>query len=188
MIVHCWRRAVEADIGPVWVAADSEAIAEAIVKRGGCAVVTPEADCGTDRVALAAAMVDSAGQHPHIINQQGDMPFLNPEHLRMFAQGLGQMTEMATAYAELRLVVIADGDFQRRTVRSHIGLYAFTRDGLQRFYKLGRSAREQSERLEQLRAVGVLAIHFIETPYMPMEVNTAEDLAAAQRIYALGRD
>jgi hypothetical protein len=34
--------------------------------------------------------------------------------------------------------------------------------------------------------VGVLDIHFIEIPYMPMEVNTAEDLAAAQQLYAIG--
>jgi 3-deoxy-manno-octulosonate cytidylyltransferase (CMP-KDO synthetase) len=186
VIVHCWRRAMEADIGPVWVAADDVAVAEAITKRGGQAVVTPDADCGTDRVALAAAMVDSMGVHQHVVNQQGDMPFLNPEHLRIFAEGLAQMREMATAYAELKLVTIANGDFRRESVRSHIGLYAFTREGLVRFHKLGRSARERKERLEQLRAVGVLDIHFIEIPYMPMEVNTAEDLAAAQQLYAIG--
>lgn len=187
LIVHCWRRAMEADIGPVWVAGDNPAIAEAIEKRGGRAVVTGEAACGTDRVAIAAAMVDTKGQHDHIINQQGDMPFLNPDHLRIFARGLGPMKEMATAYADLKLVSIIGQDFQRQAVRSHIGLYAFTRAGLQRFHDIGRSAREQSEQLEQLRAVGVLSIHFIEIPYMPMEVNTAEDLAAAKQIFALGR-
>jgi 3-deoxy-manno-octulosonate cytidylyltransferase (CMP-KDO synthetase) len=187
LIVHCWRRAMEADIGPVWVAGDSSAIAEAVEKRGGKAVVTGEAACGTDRVAIAAAMVDEEGQHHHIINQQGDMPFLNPDHLRMFARGLAQMEEMATAYADLKLVSIMGQDFQRQLVRSHIGLYAFTRAGLKRFHELGRSAREESERLEQLRAVGVLSIHFIEIPYMPMEVNTAEDLAAAKQIFTLGR-
>ena len=187
LIVHCWRRAMEADIGPVWVAGDSPAIAEVVEKHGGKAVVTGEADCGTDRVALAAAIVDKEGQHRHIINQQGDMPFLNPDHLRIFADGLAQMREMATAYVDLKLVTIIGQDFQRQAVRSHIGLYAFTRAGLKRFHELGRSAREESERLEQLRAVGELSIHFIEVPYMPMEVNTAEDLAAAKQIFALGR-
>ena len=97
------------------------------------------------------------------------------------------MKESATAYADLKLVSIIGQDFQRQSVRSHIGLYAFTRDGLKRFHEIGRSAREKSERLEQLRAVGVLSIHFVEIPYMPMEVNTAEDLAAANQIFALGR-
>ena len=30
LIVHCWRRAMEADIGPVWVASKSLAIVEAV--------------------------------------------------------------------------------------------------------------------------------------------------------------
>ena len=40
MIVHVWRRAIEADVGPVLVAADSPAIVEAITARGGLAVLT----------------------------------------------------------------------------------------------------------------------------------------------------
>jgi 3-deoxy-manno-octulosonate cytidylyltransferase (CMP-KDO synthetase) len=187
LIVHCWRRAMEADIGPVWVACDSPDIVEAIERRGGKALVTGEARCGTDRVALAAGLADPEARHAQIVNQQGDMPFLNPEHLRIFARGMERMAEMATAYADLKLVTIAEGDFHRETVRSHIGLYGFTRKGLDRFYRLGTSPREDEERLEQLRAVGVLAIDFIELPYMPMEVNTAEDLMAANQIFALPR-
>jgi 3-deoxy-manno-octulosonate cytidylyltransferase (CMP-KDO synthetase) len=187
LIVHCWRRAMEADIGPVWVACDSPDIVEAIERRGGKALVTGEARCGTDRVALAAGLADPEARHAQIVNQQGDMPFLNPEHLRIFARGMERMAEMATAYADLKLVTIAEGDFHRETVRSHIGLYGFTRKGLDRFYRLGPSPREDEERLEQLRAVGVLAIDFIELPYMPMEVNTAEDLMAANQIFALPR-
>lgn len=187
LIVHCWRRAMEADIGPVWVASDSPDIVEAIERRGGKALVTGEARCGTDRVALAAGIADPEARHAQIVNQQGDMPFLNPEHLRIFARGMERMAEMATAYADLKLVTIAEGDFHRETVRSHIGLYGFTRKCLDRFYRLGPSSREDEERLEQLRAVGVLAIDFIELPYMPMEVNTAEDLMAANQIFALPR-
>jgi 3-deoxy-manno-octulosonate cytidylyltransferase (CMP-KDO synthetase) len=178
---------MEADIGPVWVACDSPDIVEAIERRGGKALVTGEARCGTDRVALAVGVADPEARHAQIVNQQGDMPFLNPEHLRIFARGMERMAEMATAYADLKLVTIAEGDFHRETVRSHIGLYGFTRKGLDRFYRLGPSPREDEERLEQLRAVGVLAIDFIELPYMPMEVNTAEDLMAANRIFALPR-
>ncbi|MGH6874862.1 MAG: cytidylyltransferase domain-containing protein [Aestuariivirgaceae bacterium] len=187
LIVHCWRRGMEADIGPVWVACDSPDIVEAVESRGGKALTTGEARCGTDRVALAAKIADPEEHHAQIVNQQGDMPFLNPEHLRIFARGMERMAEVATAYADLKLVTIAGGDFQRQTVRSHIGLYGFTRKGLDRFHALRPSLREEQERLEQLRAVGVLSIDFIELPYMPMEVNTAEDLMAANQIFALGR-
>jgi 3-deoxy-manno-octulosonate cytidylyltransferase (CMP-KDO synthetase) len=187
LIVHCWRRATEADIGPVWVACDSADIVEAIERRGGNALITGEARCGTDRVALAVGMADPPKHHAQIVNQQGDMPFLNPEHLRIFARGMERMAEMATAYADLKLVTIAGDDFNRQTIRSHIGLYGFTREGLDRFNHLGPSLREEEERLEQLRAVGVLAIDFIELPYMPMEVNTAEDLMAANQLFSLQR-
>jgi 3-deoxy-manno-octulosonate cytidylyltransferase (CMP-KDO synthetase) len=187
LIVHCWRRAMEADIGPVWVAGDSPAIVEAIESRGGKALMTGEAGCGTDRVALAVRIADPQARCAQVVNQQGDMPFLNPEHLRIFARGMERIAEMATAYADLKLVTITGGDFQRQTVRSHIGLYGFTRTALDRFHELGASVREEKERLEQLRAVGALAIDFIELPYMPMEVNTAEDLMAANQIFALGR-
>ena len=66
LIVHCWRRAMEADIGPVHVAADSEAIIEVITRAGGQAVLTGSAHCGTDRTALAAEIVDPEGAHQRI--------------------------------------------------------------------------------------------------------------------------
>ncbi len=179
LIVHCWRRAMEADIGPVYVAADSEAICEVIEKAGGHAVLTGEAHCGTDRVALAAEIVDPAGKHQVVINQQGDMPFINPTHLRQFAAGLKDIVEMATAVCELGLVEVRGQDFFRTTVKSHIGLYAFTRTALRKFHAMPQSGREKDIRLEQLRAVGQMEIAFIELAHMPQEVNTPEDLEAA---------
>ncbi len=187
LIVHCWRRAIEADVGPVWVAADAPAIAKAIERAGGNAVLTGDADCGTDRVAIAAAIVDPAGEHPTVINQQGDMPFIDAAHLKSFAAALPGMTAMATAYCDLGVVRIAGGDFHRETVRSHVGLYAFTRAALDQFKQWGPSLREREEKLEQLRAVGRLDIRFVAFPSMPMEVNTPEDLALANSIAAAFR-
>ena len=179
LIVHCWRRAMEADIGPVYVAADSEAICEVITKAGGRAVLTGEAHCGTDRTALAAELVDPLGKHQVVINQQGDMPFINPSHLRQFAAGLKNIVDMATAICELGLVEVRGQDFFRTSVKSHIGLYAFTRNALRKFHAMPQSGREKDVRLEQLRAVGQLEIAFIELAHMPQEVNTPEDLEAA---------
>jgi 3-deoxy-manno-octulosonate cytidylyltransferase (CMP-KDO synthetase) len=50
MIAHVWRRAVEADVGPVLVAADEPAIIRAIERLGGRAILT-RADhaSGSDR-------------------------------------------------------------------------------------------------------------------------------------------
>jgi 3-deoxy-manno-octulosonate cytidylyltransferase (CMP-KDO synthetase) len=184
LILHCWRRAMEADIGPVYVAADSEAIIEVIAKAGGQAVLTGEAHCGTDRAALAAEIVDPTGRHQIVVNQQGDMPFINPSHLRQFAAGLKDIIEMATAVCELGLVEVRGQDFFRTSVKSHIGLYAFTRTALRKFHSLPQSGREKEVRLEQLRAVGQMHITFIEMPHMPQEVNTPEDLEAANGMIA----
>src|SRR5258706_14943969 len=41
MIVHVWRRAMEASIGPVLVACAEEAIVAAVSKAGGPAVLAP---------------------------------------------------------------------------------------------------------------------------------------------------
>ena len=54
MIVQVWRRALEAGIGPVLVAADGPEIAEAVRAAGGEAVVTdPDLPSGSDRIAAA---------------------------------------------------------------------------------------------------------------------------------------
>ena len=51
MIVHVWRRAVEADCGPVLVATDAEAVRDAILQAGGEALMTrPDHPSGSDRV------------------------------------------------------------------------------------------------------------------------------------------
>ncbi|MDP4822947.1 MAG: NTP transferase domain-containing protein [Aestuariivirgaceae bacterium] len=187
LILHCWRRAMEAGIGPVHVAADDERILEIITRAGGSAVLTGDANCGSDRVAIAAEIVDPAGEHQIVMNQQGDMPFINPAHLREFAAGLGVIREMATAVCEMGLVEVRGQDFFRTSTLSHIGLYAFTRSALRKFHALPQTARELDVRLEQLRAVGLLDIQFLSMPHMPQEVNTPEDLDAANALMAAAR-
>ena len=75
MIVHVWRRAVAAARGRVVVATDAEAIAEAVRRVGGEAVMT-RADhvSGSDRVFEAACRVDPKGDFEIILNLQGDLP------------------------------------------------------------------------------------------------------------------
>src|SRR5579862_5417186 len=51
MIAHVLRRALEADVGPVLVAVDDAAIADAVEKAGGCAIMTrPDHASGSDRI------------------------------------------------------------------------------------------------------------------------------------------
>src|SRR5579863_3108996 len=59
MIVHVWRRAVAAQLGPVVVACGDREIAVAIEAAGGRAVMTdPELPTGSDRIHAAITALD----------------------------------------------------------------------------------------------------------------------------------
>ncbi len=83
MIVHVWRRAVEADIGPVVVACAEVEIAAAIEAAGGRAVLTdPAHPSGSDRIHEAVSRLDPERRHDIIVNVQGDLPTVEPEVVR----------------------------------------------------------------------------------------------------------
>jgi len=103
MIVHVWRRAVEAAVGPVVVAAAEESIAAAVRAAGGTAVLTkPDHPSGSDRVYEALSQVDPDGAHQVVVNLQGDLPTLEPEALRAVLLPLGEAAvDIATLAVEI---------------------------------------------------------------------------------------
>src|SRR5271170_1826861 len=83
MIGHVWRRAIEADIGPVFVAADDSRVAEAVEAAGGKAVLTrPDHQSGSDRIFEALGAVDPAGAYDIVVNLQGDLPTVEQATVR----------------------------------------------------------------------------------------------------------
>ncbi len=83
LIVHVWRRAVAADLGPVVVACAEPEIADAVTAAGGHAVLTrPDHGSGSDRIFEALEALDPEGRHDAVINLQGDLPTITPEVLR----------------------------------------------------------------------------------------------------------
>lgn len=79
MIVHVWRRAVEAGVGPVAVACAEPAIAEAVAAAGGRAILTrPDHPSGSDRIFEALQAIDPEGRHDAVVNLQGDLPTVEP--------------------------------------------------------------------------------------------------------------
>ena len=182
MIVHVWRRAVAAEIGPVVVACGDHSIADAVETAGGRAVMTdPQLATGSDRIHAAMARIDPAGNHDAVINVQGDLPLLNPAAIRIAAAGLGDheadiatlaaVIENSAALEDTSVNKVAAGFadptrparaiyFSKSVIPwgpgphyEHIGLYAYRRAALERFVELPRSVLEQRERLEQLRAL-----------------------------------
>lgn len=183
MIVHVWRRATAAAVGPVVVACAEPAIAEAVRAAGGEAVLTdPALPSGTDRIFAALQGLDPAGRFDRVVNLQGDLPTLDPSALRHVLEPLDALgTDMATlanptedAHEQqdpnvVKAVIAFEPQhaslgralyFTRATAPSgpgpvwhHIGIYAFRRAALERFAALPPSPLEVRERLEQLRAL-----------------------------------
>jgi 3-deoxy-manno-octulosonate cytidylyltransferase (CMP-KDO synthetase) len=182
MIVHVWRRAVAAGIGPVVVACGDHAIAEAVERAGGRAVMTdPDLPQGSDRVRAAIGLLDPGRAHDAVINLQGDMPFIDPAAIRLAVESLADPeidiatlaapigNEASLADTSVNKVVAGFADpsrparalyFSKAVVPwgegphyEHVGIYAYRRAALERFATLPRGVLEQRERLEQLRAL-----------------------------------
>jgi 3-deoxy-manno-octulosonate cytidylyltransferase (CMP-KDO synthetase) len=214
MIVRVWRRAVEANVGPVIVAAAEPEIVVAIEQAGGRAVLTsPDLPSGSDRVFAALQEIDPSETHDIVVNLQGDLPFLDPNAIRAVVEVLASTgADIATLAAEIeseadrdnpsvvKPVVAWDvtGEHGRALyftrVRAphgegplfhHIGIYAFRRAALLRFVKLAPSRLEEREKLEQLRALEAgMTIAVARVSEVPISVDTPEDLERARSMIA----
>jgi 3-deoxy-manno-octulosonate cytidylyltransferase (CMP-KDO synthetase) len=214
MIVHVWRRAVAAARGRVVVATDAEAIAEAVRRVGGEAVMT-RADhvSGSDRVFEAACRVDPKGDFEIILNLQGDLPAMEAGIIGACLAPLeDEAPHIATIAAEITdpadrtnpnsVKVVGTPTavpgrlralyFTRATAPAgegplyhHFGMYAYRRSALERFVSLPPSTLEKREQLEQLRALeDGMRIDVTLVDTVPVEVNTPADLERARRLSA----
>ncbi|MFV3077253.1 3-deoxy-manno-octulosonate cytidylyltransferase [Niveispirillum fermenti] len=214
MIVHVWRRAMEAAIGPVLVAAAEPSIVRAVEAAGGRAVLTdPDHPSGSDRVWEAVRHVDPDGSHDAIVNVQGDLPTIDPAAIRAV---FGPLADPAVDIATLGAVITQPAErtnpnvvkavvemaddaaagralyFTRATAPwgegplfHHIGLYAYRRAALERFVALPPSILERRERLEQLRALSHgMTIALARVDIVPLGVDTIEDLDRARLVLA----
>ena len=214
MIVHVMRRGLEADIGPVAVAAGDPEIVEAVRAAGGMAILTdPSLPRGSDRVHAALAILDPQGRHDVVVNLQGDLPTIPPDYLRAVLSPLADPAiDIATlvapitdpAEAAASQVVKAACAFDRGRAVSpalyfsraaipwgegplwhHIGIYAFRRQALARFVALPESPLERRESLEQLRALEAgMRISCARVEHAPFGVDTPEDLERARAALA----
>ena len=103
MIVHVWRRAIEAKIGRVVVAAAETAIIDAITAAGGDAVLTrSDHPSGSDRIYEALSTLDPACDHDAIVNVQGDLPTVEAAVIRAaFTPLANPDVDIATIAAEI---------------------------------------------------------------------------------------
>jgi 3-deoxy-manno-octulosonate cytidylyltransferase (CMP-KDO synthetase) len=212
MIVHVLRRAQAAKIGEAVVATDYEAVAAAVEKSGGRAIMT-RADhvSGSDRIYEALEALDPEHRIGVVVNVQGDLPTLDPADIRA---ALGPLSDPAVDIATLAAVIadpaersnpnvvkvsgstVAPGRMRAATFTRadatgagphyhHIGLYAYRREALERFVKLPPSANEQREKLEQLRALDAgMRIDVAVVKNVSLGVDTPEELEKARKLLA----
>ena len=211
MITHVWHRAMEAGLGPVLVATDSEEIKEVIVKEGGDAVLTvPDHPSGSDRIFEALNLYDRERKYSKVINLQGDLPTLEPSLVKTCAALLeDEAVDISTLAAEIRdaqektnpnvvkLVGSPVSETRQRALyftRStcpfgdgplyhHIGIYGYKRKTLEQFIKTPPSPLEKREKLEQLRALEAgMRIDVAIVNTVPLGVDTKEDLEKARKL------
>jgi 3-deoxy-manno-octulosonate cytidylyltransferase (CMP-KDO synthetase) len=213
MIVHVWRRAMEAGIGEVAVAADDPRIVAAVEAAGGRAVLTrPDHQSGSDRIFEALGLVDPQRRHDVVVNVQGDLPTIGPAEIRASLAPLADAAvDVATLCAVIRrqeertepsVVKLVGAHLSPTRLRAlyftraaapwgegellhHIGLYAYRRAALERFVALPPSPLETREKLEQLRALEAgMRIDAEIVDAVPLGVDTPHDLERARAILA----
>lgn len=211
MIRRVYERAVKAQrLDSVVVATDNAQVYAAVQAFGGKVVMTsPDHPTGTDRLAEVALQLP---EYDIIVNIQGDEPLIEPAAIDQLAAALLAEPDllMATLMGELspveydnaaavKVVVNQAGyalyfsrsliPYPRNQLASmqwhkHIGVYAYRRDFLLTYATLAPTPLEQTESLEQLRALDYgYRIKVLKTPYRFIGVDTPADLAEVNAIY-----
>ena len=216
MIAHVWRRAIEADVGPVVVATDDSRIVRAIEAVGGKAVLThPDHQSGSDRIFEALGALDPARVYDIVVNVQGDLPTIERDAVRACLAPLADagvdiatlatpisrpeekddpnvVKAVGTLVAPGRLRALyftrARAPWGDGELLHHIGLYAYRRGALKAFVSMPASPLERREKLEQLRALEAgMRIDVMIVDAAPLGVDTPEDLSRARTILGQGK-
>lgn len=212
MVAWVWERAMQAGAEHVVVATDDQRIVDEMTSRGAQVAMT-RADhaSGTDRL---AEVVDQLGwaDDAIVVNLQGDEPLMPVANIQRVAAMLNEtagadmatlMEPLAPADADQQSVVkVVFSEAGRALYFSrsaipfhreggvpapmfrHIGLYAYRAGFLQTFVGWPPAVAEQSESLEQLRALAHDAHIQIELApeTVPAGVDTESDLAAVRAL------
>jgi 3-deoxy-manno-octulosonate cytidylyltransferase (CMP-KDO synthetase) len=208
MIVRVWRQACKARLlHRVLIATDDERIAHAVRTAGGEVEMTASSHpSGTDRIAEVARRVPAE----LYVNVQGDQPFIAPEDIDavvriMTAEPALSMATLSAPIVDLEewrnpnkvkivcdyrgyalyfsrspIPFFRDGSGVPNGALRHVAVYGYRRDFLLSFGALEPGRLEQTEKLEQLRAMERgYQIRVIASVAPSLEVDTPEDLRRA---------
>lgn len=210
MVIRCAKNVSSVD--DVVVACDDEGVKELCVSYGIKAVMTSrEHNSGTDRINEAAKILGLSDDEI-IVNVQADEPFLEKEvvvAVKELIKNERNGFKMASCYKSIdkhmaenpnMVKVITDRDgyaiyFSRSPIpydrdggffdyKGHLGIYGFDTKSLKEFCSLPSSLLENTEKLEQLRAVEAgYKIKMIGVETKSFGIDTPEDLAEALALF-----
>ncbi len=211
MILHVADKARQCKmLSDVVVLTDDQRIYDVVHKAGYPVVITSE-NCasGTDRIAEYMQQSDA----DIFVNIQGDEVTLDPDHIdqlvtKFIKQKNPQMgtlshwcsdRETLAAASNVKVVTSRSGNalyFSRNMIpvtqqgeiadrgQIHIGVYIYTRETLTQLMQLEQTPLEQTEKLEQLRALEndiTINVTTLDN-YQGLAVDTPEDLAKARTL------
>ena len=210
IISHVYKRAKEANIGEVIVAAEDQEIVNDVKNNGGNAILTSDKHkTGTDRIYEAYQKLN-LDNIDFIMNLQGDEPAINIEDIVNLNQMMiDHKAKIGTLAAKIEnkldlaneniVKVITENNleddpfskakiFLRKSqdalnIYHHIGIYCYSSEILKNFVELPQSKNEIENRLEQLRALdNNIKINVALANKAPIGVDTKEDYLALKKI------
>lgn len=211
IISHVYKKAQEANIGEVFVAAEDQEIIEDVKKNGGEAILTNNNHkTGTDRIYEAFVKLDRK-DIDLIMNLQGDEPLMNIEDIQKLNKHMIQTKrDLGTLAAKINnkkvfenhdiVKVITEEslddtkfpraiNFMRKLDKEnnqayhHLGIYCYNVEILKRFISFKQSQNEIENRLEQLRALdNNINVNVALAKSSPIGVDTKEDFMAIKKI------
>ena len=211
IISHVYKKAQEANIGEVFVAAEDQEIIEDVKKNGGEAILTSNNHkTGTDRIYEAFVKLGRT-DIDLIMNLQGDEPLMNIEDIQKLNKHMIQTKrDLGTLAAKINnkkvfenhdiVKVITEEslddtkfpraiNFIRKLNKEnnhayhHLGIYCYNVEILKRFISFKQSQNEIENRLEQLRALdNNINVNVALAKSSPIGVDTKEDFMAIKKI------
>ena len=204
------KKAEEANIGEVIVAAEDQEIIDDVKRNGFNAILTSNKHkTGTDRI-HEAFRKSNIKDVDLIMNLQGDEPAIDIKDIISLNDKMIQNTSnIGTLAATIKdkknlkneniVKVITentleDNNFpkgisflrkseQLENIYHHIGVYCYSKDSLKKFVQLSQSRNEIENRLEQLRALdNNIDINVSLAKSSPIGVDTEEDYLALKKI------
>ncbi len=211
IISHVFKKAEEANIGEVIVAAEDQEIVDDVKQNGGQAILTKnEHKTGTDRIYEVFQKINST-DIDLVMNLQGDEPLMNVDDIRnLNKKMIKSSSKLGTLASKIQDKALLENsnvvkvltkenlnqtnfpealNFMRNiteekeNIYHHLGIYSYNKDTLEKFVSLNQSNSEIKNKLEQLRALdNSIKINVAFAKFAPIGVDTKEDLEAVKKI------